>query len=403
MKKSITFVAALFSSVSILLTGCSLPEKEVKEATEYLNDKGTAEASTTDEASAEKSIVVINDLFEPTLEDPTATAEASVEEKKEEEPAAETSDDRVTIVCFGDSQLANGRDEDTDIPKLLESKVPNAKVYNLAISGTTATLEQRTSDASPDNMHSTCFLGMAYCLAGKSDKNETLGNYPVILDKMESVVPEEVDYYVLSYGTNDFFSNAPLDIDSYASEGDQAHALYNALSKGIDVLQSVSPNAKFILMTPFYGIYVDDAGGYIGDSYIVSNGIGTLSDYAEKVKNVAENKHLTLFDGMFQTRCNLYLDTAGAYLMDNLHLNLTGRQIVARLLAHNVNYEEGNEPYAFIEMDRISISDFDPEVPYVWDENYMKEEYPSSWSKYIAGEFPLAQPSEEALAEYNGG
>ncbi|MBO5621629.1 MAG: hypothetical protein J5959_08375, partial [Butyrivibrio sp.] len=207
MKKSITFVAALFSSVSILLTGCSLPEKEVKEATEYLNDKGASEASTTDEASAEKSIVVINDLFEPTLEDPTATAEASVEEKKEEDPADDKSDDRVTIVCFGDSQLANGREDDTDIPKLLESKVPNAKVYNLAISGTTATLEQSTSDASPDNMHSTCFLGMAYCLAGKSDKNETLANYPVILDKMESVVPEEVDYYVLSYGTNDFFSN----------------------------------------------------------------------------------------------------------------------------------------------------------------------------------------------------
>ncbi len=400
MKKSITFVAALLSSMSILLTGCSLPEKEVKEATEYLNDKGTAEASTaTDEATAEKSIVVINDLFEPAIEDVTATAEASVEEAKEEQTST---DDRVTIVCFGDSQLANGRDDDTDIPKLLESKVPNAKVYNLAISGTTATLEQSTSDASPDNMHSTCFLGMAYCLAGKSDKQATLANYPVILDKMDSIDPAKVDYYILCYGTNDFFSNAPLDIDTYASEGDQAHALYNALSKGIDTLQSVSPNAKFILMTPFYGIYVDDAGGYIGDSYIVSNGIGTLSDYAEKVRNVAEAKQLTLFDGMFQTRCNLYLDTAGAYLMDNLHLNLTGRQIVARLLSHNVNYLEENEPYAFIEMDRITIADFDPDAVYQPDEKFMKEEYPGSWEKYIAGEFPLAQPSEEALSENSG-
>ena len=324
--------------------------------------------------------------------DSNSKKDSSKEEKKK--------DDKVEIVFFGDSQIAGGRKDSTDIATYVGNRVPNSVVYNLGIGGTTGSVEATTSEVSPEKMHSTSFLGMAYCLAGKSDRNATLTNNPEVLETMNKIDPAEVDYYYIGYGTNDFINNVKLDTSTYDTDGEQAHAFFNAMCKGIDVLAEISPNAQFIIITPFYGIYVTDDGAYVGDSYIVSNGTGTLADYARKAMNVAEEKSLYYFDGMFISKCDLYLDTADAYLSDHLHLNVTGRQIMGRLLAHYVNYLEKNEPYAYLETDFIKIAEFDPDENYRCDENLMKSNYPESWAKYIKGEFPLAQPSEEALEEY---
>ncbi|MBP3199672.1 MAG: SGNH/GDSL hydrolase family protein [Butyrivibrio sp.] len=396
MKNRITLLMALLSTTCIVLSGCSLPEKNVKEATEYIGDGASTETSDEDAATSEKSVVVIDNLFEPLLEEvssSTASVEASTEEKTEEKETETNEDNVVNIVCFGDSQLANGRDDGTDIPHLLAPKIPDSRVFNMAIGGTTASVEQSTSDISPSKLSSLSFLGMVYCFAGKSDRNATLESYPGILNTMNSIDPKDVDYYVLSYGTNDFLSNVPLDADFYAPANDKAHTLYGAMSMGIGELQAISPNATFIIITPFYGIYVEDSGAYIGDSYIVSNGIGTLSEYAEKVKNVADDNKCYLLDGMFRTKFDLYVDTASQYLMDNLHLNLTGRQIVTRILAHNINFVEKNEPFPYWDTDYIKISEFNPEDTYRADETVMEMQYPESWEKYIHGEYPLAQPS----------
>ncbi len=408
MKKSVKFMIASFCAVSVLMTGCSLSSGDVEEAREFVTDKEestTADSSDLTDPSGGNNIVVIDNLFEPDIENSSeaATEASSQEETTEVSDNSSSSDKPVNIVCFGDSQLANGKNDGTDIPHLIGARVPNSRIYNMAIGGTTATVEQSTSNVSASALHSTSFLGMSYCFTGKSDRNETLANYLDVLEIMNSIEPADVDYYILSYGTNDFFNNMPLDTSMYSTEGEKAHALYNAMQMAVNNLKEASPNAEIIVMTPFYGIYVADDGTYIGDSYIVSNGVGTLADYADKVKNVAEDTGLVIFDGMNHEKFDLYLDTASQYLMDNLHLSLTGRQIVARLLAHEVNFAEKNEPYAYLETDRIEIATFDPDEYYRYDEGLMKEYYPESWEKYITGMFPLAQPSPEAAAEYNGG
>ena len=415
MKKRISSISALLVAVSISLCGCSLPEESVKEATEFLNDNGEVTAESDATASLSSEVVVINDLFEPLLEE-KAASEASTESATEastEETEAPAEDDgrdhEVNIVFFGDSQLANGRDDGTSIANFMQSRIPYSRIYNMAIGGSSASLEQSTSSASAENMTSTCFLGMAYCFAGKSDRNATLAEkHPSILETMNSINPADVDYYFISYGTNDFLNQAPLDVSVYSSENEKAHALYNSMATAIETLKAISPEAHFIIMTPFYGLYVSPDGTYIGDSYIVSNGVGTLAQYADKVKNVAEDKGEILFDGMYGSKFDLYLDTASEYLMDNLHLSLTGRQIVARLLAHEVNFREDNEPYAYCETDFVKIAEFDPDEYYRYDEGQMKSYFPESWEKYIKGTFPLAQPSQEALDAYqaeqeNGG
>ncbi len=424
MKRNIKMLIALFSCLSIVVTGCSMAGDATPSATEYLSDKEETEKEDGQDnaASLEKSIVVINDLFEPVIEEleredeimeqkvaeeekdteetkgesaKEVVEEASTEEEQEKEP--------INIVFFGDSQIANGRFDGSDIPNLLTTRVPNCNVYNLGIGGTTASVEKNTNELNPEVLHSTSFLGMVYCLAGKSDRNETLGeNNRTVLDIMNRVDPSDVDYYVIEYGANDFFNEVPLDTQEYDNAA-KAHSYYNAMMMGIEELEKISPKAEFIIISPFYGIYLDGDGNYIGDSYIVSNGIGTLADYASKAKNVAEDSEVAYMDTMFRTHCDLYLDTANEYLSDNIHLSLKGRQIFTRILAHYINFAEKNEPYAYLETDFIKIEEYDTEETYRCREDIMREYYPESWEKYIKGEFPLAQPSEEALEQYGQG
>lgn len=394
MKKNLRILPAFFLVGVITLSGCSLSTETAPEATEYVNEAASTEEST-DTSSEESSTVILKELSEPALEEKEEASTPVLSSDAATEATSIDRDTEVEIVFFGDSQIANGRDDGTDIPTLTSQRVPHSIMYNLAIGGTTASLEKTTTSIDPAGMTSTSFVGMTYCLAGIADRNATLANYPKVLNTMNSVDPSAVDYYIIEYGTNDFINEVPLDNSVYDS--DQYHSVYNAMCVGIDTLRSISPNAKFIIMTPFYGIYVDANGGYIGDSYIVSNGIGTLADYAKKVQNVAEDKKAISFDDMFKSKCDLYLDTASEYLMDNLHLSLKGRQIFARLLAHQLNFEEHNEPYAYLATDFIKIAEFNPDETYVYDEAQMREYFPESWEKYVKGEFPLAQPSQWAL------
>ena len=237
---------------------------------------------------------------------------------------------------------------------------------------------------------------MVYALAGEADRGKVLTGMQDIMNTMNKIDVSKVDYYFIEYGANDFFANAPL--DKPMSDPDQIHTYYGALRMGIQKLQDMSPNAKIILVTPFYGIYKDSDGNYIGDTYTVSNGIGTLADYARKSGNVAEDTEVIPFDTMFISKCDLYLDKADQYLMDGIHLTLKGRQIFGRLMAHEVNCNEHNEPYAYLTTDFIKIDEYDTEEYYRYDEWLMKQYFPESWEKYIRGEFPLAQPSEEALS-----
>ena len=397
MKKRIQLITALIMTTTLVLSGCSLKaDEDTKEAQEFINDEIEAtEESSEDTAASDSSVIVVKNLFEPVLEEITSSAESSTITADEPEEAEEPVD-KVEMVFFGDSQFANGRSDGSSIADMIVTRVPNSVSYNLGIGGTTATLEQNTNYTSPSEITSTCFIGMVYALAGEADRNKVLEGQRDVLETMNKIDPSKVDYYFVEYGANDFFANAPLDASIY--ETDQMHNFYGALKTGIQKLKEISPNAEIILVTPFYGIYLNSDGSYIGDTYVVSNGIGTLADYARKSGNVADDLKLTPFDTMFMSKCDLYLDTANEYLMDGIHLTLKGRQIFGRLMAHLVNFSEHNEPFAYMDTDFIKIAEYDTEENYRYSEEYMKMYYPESWEKYIKGEFPLAQPSEEALS-----
>jgi len=400
-KRSVSVLAAVITALTIL-SGCELQNSDTAKATEYVNDENDSsnaatDASGTDYATSSGSLIVVDGLMEPVLEEASASASTSVVEAATAATSASTEEtqkeDKSIMVFLGDSQFANGRSDGTDIPHLIGERVPDSVVYNLGIGGTTGAIEMTTSDVSPENLVSTSFLGMAYALSGRGNREASLADYPEILETMNQVDPEEVDYYFLSYGTNDFFLGLPLDHTQY--DGDPMHCFYDAMCTGIEELKSISPNAEIILISPFYGVYKDGDGNLIGDSYVVSNYFDTLANYARKSKNAAEDEDIVDFDAMFGTHCDLYIDTADQYLMDGVHLTLTGRQIFARLIAHLPNYMNNNEPSVYYETDYIKIAEFDPDEYYKYRDDMLKEYYPSYYEKLVNGEYNVAKPDEE--------
>ena len=401
MKRKFRIFTAAFLASVLSLTGCSLPKDNTQPATEYVTDESSEDASDDSAAagsSAEDNIIVVDDLFEPLLEEIESALSASTAASTEEASAAASSssepkvkeEDRLELVFIGDSQMANGRSDGTDLASLVSARVPNSVSYNLGIGGTTAALEESTSELSPEKWTSNCFLGIAYSLSGKADRNKVLSGNPEVLATMEKIDPAKVDYYFIEYGANDFFNKVPLDTNG--NDIPYVKTYFGALNTGIDEIRTVSPNAKIVLMTPFYGIYKDANGAFIGDTYVVSNGIDTLANYARKVGNVVEAEEVFDFDCMFISKCDLYLDTYEEYLMDGIHLSLKGRQVFARLLAHIPNWAEGYEPYCYMDNDIIKIAEFDPNEYYRYPADMMQEYYPSDYERMQNGEYLLAPP-----------
>ena len=403
MRKDITKIAAISMAFMMMLTGCSLgskkpdPEASNDASTEASTEEAVAsnEENSNDSAADASSdqIVVLEDLAEPEI-DENQSSEGMNSEATSEDTTEYEIDKELNMVFIGDSQFANGRNDGSDIANLVHYRVPNSISYNLGVGGSTAALESSTSNYQDyENWTSSCFLGICYALEGRVDRNKVLANQPDVLYNMNQVDPGSVDYYFIEYGANDFFTKVPLDKWSAGDENiNELYTYYGALKAGIEVLKSISPDATIVLITPFYGIYKAPDGTYLGDTYITSNGFATLQDYAKKINNVAEEQGIYCLDTMFRAKCDLYLDTADQYLMDNVHLSLLGRQIFARLIAHIPNSMEGYEPSAYRQTEDIKIAEFDPNEYYKYPDEYFERDFPEEYQKYMNGEYLLAKP-----------
>ena len=225
-RKIISFIVGV-TTVAMLTCGCTAIDKNADTALEFINDDLAASMSgKSDQASEAGTLVLAEDIYKPTLEEANAEASTSVEDTKEEEQPQED-EDKVVMVFIGDSQIENGRDSGNDLASLVSERVPNSVAYNLGIGGTTAALEHSTTDSSLSKWDSISFNGITYSLAGKVDKDRVFANYPVVLDNLNKIDPEEVDYYFIEYGANDFFTKMPLDKTQF--EGNPLHSYYEAL------------------------------------------------------------------------------------------------------------------------------------------------------------------------------
>ncbi len=222
-------------------------------------------------------------------------------------PEAEQKEEVVEIVVFGDSIWNEGRGTDGISEQVMEQR--NVKIYNCAVGGTTAAVIDGQS-TNWENWTSKSFNGMMYIANGAVEADELIADEEAceIIKKVDFTT---VDYVIVSYGLNDFFSDVPI----YPKEYYDMTSYVGALRHGITKLKEEYPNMECILTSPTY------CGWFSGEREF------ELGTYVENARGVAAEMDVHFLDMYHALGKNP--EERVQYLEDGVHLTKEGRTLYA--------------------------------------------------------------------------
>ena len=318
-----------------VLTGCGSKASEEGEINPNLSDNIII--TETGEVLEKEPQPTAEPTEEPT-EAPTAEPEsqvpADVELKEPEQEQVITEEDQIEptgselqIVFLGDSIFDNNRDG-TGVPYLTSVQC-EADVYNLAIGGTSASIE-RDEQIENENWTSRSLVGIVKAMRGDVSTEVFAGSRTKDILDNPNVDFGNTDYFVVEYGINDFFRAVPqnnpdndFDLKSYAG----------ALRYAASNLREIAPDATVILCAPHYAQFFH-GDRFIGDGNTLNTGYGTLFDYKGTCEYVAKEQQTEFFNAYQDLGIDGY--TAEEYLEDGVHLTEAGRQLYADALAKKI-------------------------------------------------------------------
>lgn len=333
-------LAVLLTAVvllSALLTGCNQQQNAGDDngtmtADEYQKriDELTKEVETLkgELAKYEPAQTAPSETGGSEVAEATGTTESAAEGTTEVAPPEES--DKLKIVVFGDSIWDSSRDS-TGIAEQV-AELMDAEVYNCAIGGTRATLEPGESTEQYDTWTSTSLSGMVNVAKKNVDPDSFMEMYPAC-GEIRNVDFADVDYYILAYGLNDYFSGATLNVEGGRTW--DAHGYGGALRFACDQLREVSPKAQILIISLTYCQFYKDGVVYT-DSNMRDFGGGTGTQYMNVAQNVAETQNTLYIDAYSTMGINAY--TAEEYLKDGVHLTEAGRTLYARSVASCLKY-----------------------------------------------------------------
>lgn len=236
------------------------------------------------------------------------------------------------IVFLGDSIFDNNRDG-TGIPYLTATAC-GADVYNLAIGGTSASIEVGEPTGVDENWTSRGLLGVVHALKGEIPTTIFEGTRTKEILDNKKIDFAQTDYFVVEYGMNDYFRGVRQ------SDPDNMYNITTyggALNAAVSALQGYAPDATIILCSPNYAQFFDGTW-MIGDGNSINKGYGTLFDYKGTCEYVANSMNIPFFDAYNDLGIDGY--TAEEYLDDGVHLSQAGRALYAEALAKQIMWIE---------------------------------------------------------------
>lgn len=234
------------------------------------------------------------------------------------------------IVFMGDSIMDN--DDGTIGVAQLVGENCNAKVYNMAMGGTTAALLP-TEPAGFSMWESRSLLGVVHAVIGdiKPDIFEGYRAGEVLKECDFS----KTDYFVIEYGINDFLAEVP--ISKYMENGevrdvDAIRTYAGALDSAVVLLHRAFPDAKIVVIAPHF-CQIFDGDKFVGDSYSIDYGYGSMVSYARVCGYVAEQYKedgVIFYNAMEEGGIDAY--NADKCLVDGIHLTEEGARMYSDLL-----------------------------------------------------------------------
>lgn len=249
--------------------------------------------------------------------------------------------DGLTIVAFGNAPFADDRGSENNLANLIAERT-NATVYNCSISGSYLAAESIAFNAEISPMDAYCFYWLTILIQGYDINNyyeraalalgeETPPEAADVLETLHSIDFNTVDAIIVMYDATDYLMGHPMSNDEYDKD---ILCFTGNLAAGIDVFQQTYPHIRIIVMSPPYAFAIDEKGEYIS-SDVQRYGHDVLSTYSILESRICYSMNVSFVDNLYGS---ITEDNASEYLSDNLHLNLSGRRLIAERAAEALLY-----------------------------------------------------------------
>ena len=252
-------------------------------------------------------------------------------------------DDGVTnIVCFGNAPFADDRDSDDNLANII-ARETGANVYNCSIGDSYLAALNPYFDSSIQPLDAYNF----YWLVTLATGGDVEYFFEEAARHLGDATPPEADKVYETLTTLDFNKVDVVTIMYDASDYLEGHYMYNDanhtdisyftgnLEAGIELLKSIYPHIRIIVLSPTYAFAVDENGEYVSSDIMTYGGMDVLSTYVIKQSDSAAVQSVSFVDNLYGT---IHEDNAREYLIDNLHLNVKGRKAVAERFIQALNY-----------------------------------------------------------------
>lgn len=246
-------------------------------------------------------------------------------------------DKKVDIVVLGDSIMGNLLYSTHSLD--IVSKKTGKKVFNGAFGGTCMAYKERENVMLEPAVWSMIELAEAICYKDFGVQKAALSHayqYKNInhlvpdyyVERMENLAQidfSRVEILIIEHGTNDY--NTATLLDNEENLYDKS-TFGGALRSGLKLFQEKYPHLRIILMSP---VYCEMEGEGQGKCYEVSYGGGTLDEYVEKEKEIAEEFGIEFLDAYHLS--GIWEENAGTYLFDGIHPSEEGQALLGEFIA----------------------------------------------------------------------
>ena len=250
--------------------------------------------------------------------------------------------DASNIVVFGNAPFADDRDSSDSLANLI-AKETGTNVYNCSISGSYLAAQQLNYDPTLAPMDAYCLYWLVNLAAGVpvdgyfTAAADALGdNTPPeageVINTLKTVDFNTIDTVAIMYDASDYLMGNPMYSDENPTDPTQ---FTGNLEASIEVLQNYYPNIRIIVMSPTYAYAVDENGDYVSSDMYIYNNRDVLSTYVIKECYSANIHSVSFMDNLYGSVTE---DNAREYLVDNLHLNVNGRKLLAKRFEYFLNY-----------------------------------------------------------------
>ena len=250
--------------------------------------------------------------------------------------------DASNIVLFGNAPFADDRDSSDSLANLI-AKETGANVYNCSISGSYLAAQELNFDPTVAAMDAYCLYWLVslatgapidnyYVQAAEQLGDKTPADAEEVINTLKTLDFNTIDTVAIMYDATDYLLGNPMYNDDNPTDPTQ---FTGNLAASLDVLQSLYPQIRIIVMSPTYAYAVDENGDYVSSDMYIYNNRDVLSTYVIKECYSANLHSVSFMDNLYGS---ITEDNAKEYLTDNLHLNVKGRKLIAKRFEYFLNY-----------------------------------------------------------------